>query len=300
LFRNLIPYRAQRPLEIDAGKLEAALATHPFRPCGGIEMSTQGWVSPLGRSSEVLVHAVDGRLLVMLRRQDRLLPASVTREAVEEKVIEIEETQGREVGRKERANLRDEIEMTLAPRAFVRSVYTYAYIDPAAGWVVVDAGSARQAEELLSELRTALGTLPAALPQLAESPAVVMSEWLAGKGLPPEVVVGDECELRDMDGDGGVVRCRRVDLASDDVQNHLRSGKQVTRLAIAWDERIEFLLNEDMTIRRLRFGDHFDEALEGIDRDDHAARLDANFALMSGEVTPLLNRLVELFGGPLA
>ena len=67
------------------------------------------------------------------------------------------------------------------------------------------------------------------------------------------LVLGDECELRDPAEAGAVVRCRRQDLESDEVREHLKSGKQVFQLGLEYDERVSFVLGEDLTVRKLRF-----------------------------------------------
>ena len=58
-----------------------------------------------------------------------------------------------------------------------------------------------------------------------------MTAWLAHRNLPDDFVLGEECELREPGEDGGVVRCRGVDLLSEEVETHLNAGKQVARLA---------------------------------------------------------------------
>ena len=70
-----------------------------------------------------------GRMLLKLKREEKLLPSTVVREQVDEKVAVIESEQGRKVYRKERLNLKDEIVQDCLPRAFTRSTYVHAYID---------------------------------------------------------------------------------------------------------------------------------------------------------------------------
>ena len=97
--------------------------------------------------------------------------------------------------------------------------------------------------------------------------------------------------------EGGVVRCRGVDLLSEEVETHLNAGKQVARLALGWDERLSLLLSEDLCLRRLRFTDELMKENEDIPEADNAARLDADFALMTDAITTLQQRVLALFGG---
>ena len=199
--------------------------------------------------------------------------------------------------RKERLNLKDEIVQDCLPRAFSRSTNVYAYIDVKANWIFVDAASASRAEELLNLLRECIGSFPALLPQVNNAPSAVMTAWLMHRSLPDDFELGQECELRDPGEEGGVVRCRGVDLLSEEVETHLNAGKQVARLALNWDERLSLLLAEDLCLRRLKFADELMKENEDIPEADQAARLDADFALMADAVTSLQERVLALFGG---
>ena len=42
-------------------------------------------------------------------------------------------------------------------------------------------------------------------------------------------------------------------MESEEIQNHLAAGKQVTKLALAYEDKFSFLLDDKLTIRRIRF-----------------------------------------------
>ena len=156
-----------------------------------------GWVPPLGEGTETLVHAAGGRMLIRLKREEKILPSSVVREMLEEKVAVIEEEQARKVYRKERLTLKDEIIQDCLPRAFSRSAAVYAYIDTRSNWIFVDAPSAGRAEELLNLLRECIGSFPVVLPQVNNAPTAAMTGWLVHQNLPDDFTLGEECELRE-------------------------------------------------------------------------------------------------------
>jgi recombination associated protein RdgC len=296
-FKNIRAYRLTSPFDLSAEQLGAQLAQRTFQPCAKSQALSLGWVPPLGDESAELAHAAGGRLLLKLKREEKLLPATVVREQLEEKIAGIEADQGRKVYRKERLSLKDEIVQDCLPRAFSRSSAVHAYIDPRANWIFVDAASAARAEELLNLLRECIGSFPVLLPQVNNAPAATMTGWLAHRNLPDDFVLGEECELREPGEEGGVVRCRGVDLLSEEVETHLNAGKQVARLSLAWEERLSLVLAEDLCLRRLRFSDELMKENEEIPEADQAARLDADFALMSDAVTRLQERILALFGG---
>jgi recombination associated protein RdgC len=112
------------------------------------------------------------------------------------------------------------------------------------------------------------------------------------------LVLGDECELRDPAETGAVVRCRRQDLETDEVREHLKSGKQVFQLGLVFADRIGFVLGEDLTLRKLRFLDQVQDELGESDHESAVAELDAQFALMTLELEQLLQRIESWFGLP--
>jgi len=296
-FKNIRAYRLTKPFDLSPEKLGKNLAGRGFVPCARTQAVSVGWVPPLGGESEQLVHGAAGRLLLKMKREEKLLPSTVVREQLEEKVAAIEAAQGRKVYRKERLNLKDEIVQDCLPRAFSRSSHIHAYIDIKANWIFVDSASASRAEELLNLLREGIGSFPVLLPQVNNAPTAVMTAWLLHRSLPNDFELGQECELREPGEEGGVVRCRGVDLLSEEVETHLHAGKQVVRLALGWDERVSLLLAEDLCLRRLRFADELMKENEDIPEADQAARLDADFALMADAITGLQARILALFGG---
>ena len=176
-FRNLQLFRLTTDFNLTAEELEVRLAPDAFTPCGPLQAETMGWVPPLGADGGALVHSAQGHFLFCAKREERILPAGVVREEVDEKAEPIAQKEGRSVGRKERERIRDEVLQDLMPRAFTRSAKLYAYVDPTARWLIVDAASRKRAEELTMLLRKSLGTLPIVPPQVAQAPSAVMTAW---------------------------------------------------------------------------------------------------------------------------
>lgn len=295
-FRNLLIYRINQPLATDPEQLQPQLEERSFAPCSGLDTHRIGWESPLGPQAPELLHVTNGRLMVCLRREDRLLPPAVVREAVEEKAQEIEARENRPVGRKERTKIRDEVVVDLLPRAFTRSQRLYAYIDPAEGLIVIDTATSGRAEELLNLLRETLGSLKVAPLKVNNAPALTMTRWLEGD-LPAELTLEDECELREPVENGAIIRARKLDLDGPELKQHLDAGLLASRVAVEWDERLRCVLGDDLAVRRLRFTDIVMEEAADTHAEDAAARLDADFALMSAELARFIPWMIEAFGG---
>ena len=184
LFKNLIIYRFTQPFTLSGMELEEKLDESRFRPCGSQDMTTYGWVGALGKTSKALVHENNDCLLFCAAKEEKILPASVINDAVQERVEQIEQEQDRQVFSKERRTIKDDIILELLPKAFTRQKFTRAYIDRRNGWLVVNASSFRQAEDLTSHLRKCLGSLPITLPAVKNRPGSAMTEWLDTAQLP--------------------------------------------------------------------------------------------------------------------
>jgi len=297
-FRNLTLFRFSKSSAKSLKSLEARLDNHRLRPCGPIELATQGFISPYGRDEEMMLHEVGHFRLLTSAREDKLLPTSVINEELRARLQKIAEKEGRPVRSKERKRLKDEVLTDLLPRAFVRLSKLNAYLDTENGWMALDTASRKAAEGGVSLLREALGSFPAAPLAAEESPKVLMTDWLARGKLPAGLALGDECELRDSAESGAIVRCRRQDLETDEIREHLKSGKQVSQLGLVFNDRLSFTLDEELVVRKLRFLDLVQNELGDVDRESAAAELDACFALMTLELDQLFQRLEEWFGLP--
>ena len=161
--------------------------------------------------------------------------------------------------------------------------------------MIVDSPNFNRAEEFISLLRDTLGSFPVVPVTVASAPDAIMTGWLTRNAPPPDISIDDEAELRDPEKDGGIVKIRRQDLSSDEVSVHLEAGKRVTQMALTFDDRISFVLNDQLQLKRIRFTDAVLDETE--DADTAAQRFDADFAIMSLEFSRFIPRLLEIFGG---
>lgn len=295
-FKNLAIYRLTETFKLSPDELEQKLQQYAFKPCGNLDMSSQGWVAPMGGQSQQLVHTSNGFMLLCLKKQEKVIPTPVINEQTEEQVQLAEEQQARKLRKKERDAIKDEVIHSLLPKAFTLSRKCYAYIDPKGGWVIVDAASSNKAEELLSHLRQTLDSLPAVPPRTANSPAYIMTQWLTEQ-TPGDIIIEDECELRMQEQEGSLIRCKRHDLSLPEIMNHLQNGKQVIKIALTWADRMSFVLEENLAIKRLKFLDIIQDQATEINTHDQADQFDVDFSIMSLELASFLPRLMDLFGG---
>ena len=293
-FKNLQIYRL-RNCTIAASQLEEALAMHALQGCGSMDMQSRGWIAPR-KDVDALVHALNGQMLVALGVEQKLLPASVINQYAQARADEIEEESGTRPGRKQMREIRERVAEELMPRAFTRRRTTHAWIDPVGGWFVVDAANAAKADELIEALLKSVPDLSLALVKTQASPSSAMTGWLAAGEAPGGFTIDRDCELRAPGEEKSTVRYVRHPLESEQIRNHIEAGKQVTRLAMTWGDRISFVLHENLQVKRLAFLDILKEQSEQ-NAETAAEQFDADFAIMAGELARFLPDLVEALGG---
>ena len=211
-FRNLTLFRF--PTSLDFTDLESHLEPVRLKPVGALELSSRGFVSPFGRDGEALSHRIADALWLTVGGEDKLLPGAVVNDLLAKKLAEMEQKEGRKPGGRARKRLKEDLVHELLPRAFVRPSRTDALIDLEHGICVIDTSSRKNAENVVSEIRHALGSFPA-LPLNAEvAPRAVLTGWIAGEPLPEGLSLGDECELKDAADKGAVVKCQRQELTA--------------------------------------------------------------------------------------
>lgn len=296
-FKNIQVYRFTKPFQFSAEELDEKLAEQAFVPCGNQDMHRTGWVPPLGDPEGSYIHSANGYIMLTAKRQDKVLPAAVVNEFVQEKVEELQEQESRKIGRKERQEIKDEMIFTLLPRAFTRSSKLYAYIDLKAQLLIINAGSAKKAEDFCHVLRETLGTLPVVPITTNNIPQQVMTNWMK-EGVHPEgFELGGECELRDTSDEGGVIRCKNQVLTAAEINNHVQESMYVSKIELASSNGIECIVDENLAIKRIRYGDMIQDKAEEVYTGDAAERFDVDFSIMTLELSALIQSLLGAFGG---
>lgn len=297
--KNIIVYRLTEPLaQQNQTDLEYRLMEMPFLCCGKHEMKRLGWVDPTGGAQDALVYGPAGIMGIRLLFEEKKVKPSILSRMTNDKIKEIEIRDQRKVYRKERDQLKDEIILNLRPGLPPERRKTDAFIIDDE-WIIVEAASFKKSEELLSQLRNALGSLPVAMLDVQQSPSAVMTHWLSQDAAPKGVVLGSKCVLRSSISDKGRVQVSDVDLP-EDIREHLESGMRVVELEIKWEEKIQFVLTEGLQIKQIKLTDQMVETFdaERENSGDHQLQhYDADLTLLRLEMKRLLPALLSWFGG---
>ena len=133
-FKNLYLFKFEKDFPLNAEELLVELEAKPFAPCSATQRESMGWLPPLGKNTSSYTHASNNYILISMARQERILPATVIKETMQEKIEAIEEAEGRKVSSREKKEMKEDIEHELLPRAFTRTQKLDAWIDPTNGW----------------------------------------------------------------------------------------------------------------------------------------------------------------------
>lgn len=294
MFKNLLVYRIGPAWQGDLEQMEQALQAERFQPCGATQALSAGWIEPRGVAHAPLIEDVGGHWLLKLQIEQRVLPGAVVRRRVDELAERIEQETGRKPGKKVKNELKEQVTQELLPRAFTKQGGVRVWIHPAQRLLMVDAGSIKRADDVITLLVKCLPDLVVQLLQTAETPAACMAAWLMD-GVPPAgFSIDRETELKSEDQMKSVVRYARHALDTEEVRQHLSAGKRPTKLALSWRDRVSFVLSDTLAIKKIAF---LDLVFEGRDKPSKDEAFDADAALATLELSQLLPELIEGLGG---
>lgn len=293
-FKNAMIYRLTQPFAPNGDELLEFLNNRTFVPCSGIRPSSFGWISPLGDVEDApLVHEVGGCFLMCARREEKVVPPSALNEIIEEKVAKIEGMEARKIRAKEKQSIKENALAELLPRALAKSKQILGYISPKDDLLVVATSSASEAEMFINCLRDSIGSLTLTPPQVKQKPQDVFTRWLVSRQLPEHFVLGDQCDLLDIE-ETSTVSCRRQNLETEEIRTHLEAGKVCTRVGLRWYGDLKCSVDKDLILRQLKLESLNDDQIED---EDPVAKLDAAFVNMTLEFGRFLPALFEALGG---
>lgn len=331
-FRAALPYRITQDVPLFQQKgvlgqdsweqhreLNKALATKVTREPASQELATYGFCDPFPVRHKTLAEInedpefdadgdsevptlvrplANGRFLMMAARYAyRNLPGAVVKHAVGEKVNEIEQAQARKVYRKERDQIKDEIVQQFLPRAFVQYKITRALVDTESGLIWIDSASAKTAENFLSTLREALGSLPVRPLTVKLAPSASFTQWIKDERAPANFHLLDSALFEDTCKEGGKVGAMRQDLTSEQFQLIVGSGMIATKIAVAWEDKIGFVLNDKMQFTKIAFDDMLKEQAQADSGEDVISYCQTSYLLMGHTLREMLEELLPHLGG---
>ena len=297
-FSNAIVYQVTRDIGLNdmeaIEKFSEKLKEFAFTPCGSQDLKRIGWVPPLRIvDAESMVLAGAGRVLITLKREEKILPAASVNKLLNQKVSEIEAAQDRKVKKKEKDALKEDIVQSLLPRCLTKESVMNGYLSLADKTLVIDSTSDNQANEFMALLRKSIGSLPAVCVQSNTPFDITMTNWLQGQVEPIGFSIGNDAKLSSI-LNSGKVTLKDEELFSDEVLAHLAADKLVTEIRLQREGTVSFSLNDSFELKRLKWAEELKDQHDDLDVEDIAARMDADFALMAGELDKVVAQLFDV------
>ena len=299
MFKSIRVYKLASDWKHPSGPaLEAALKKFAFRPLGATEKESMGWAAPRPVDHSPMIEVIGGQWLMKLQTETKSVPGGVLRKALDARCKKIEDETGRKPGRKEKKELKEEIELSLLPRAFSKSGATLVWFDPENARLIVGSASQRAADDVMTKFieatQEAGDIAPMTLLQTETSPSAAISQWLLEKDAPAGFTVDRELELRQPDNEKSAVKYARHNLEIEEVVQHIKSGKVPTQVAMTWNDRVSFVLAADLSLKKIEL---LDDVFADASEDDFG--FDGDAAISTGELSKLITDLVVALGGEL-
>jgi recombination associated protein RdgC len=243
----------------ESSALEATLRNMvlpAFERCTTQQLKAGGWVAPFVNADS----AIQDTQFFCYMSEEKIIPAQAVREELNREIQRIKEVQDRTVRGKEKQSLKDEVIMTMLPKAFTKSKKVYGCINKSTKLVTVFTSSNNQAEEFTVALRDAMGSLPISPVQSVTSPCASLTAW-ANEDSEYAIdgfTLGEKCKIHSL-GEKGKVTCNDIEISEKSIQCHLAAGRMIVELAMSSDDAISFVLTDRLIIKSVKFEDLLDE-----------------------------------------
>ena len=294
-FKNARIFQLPQDFTIESDTFSEQLEHDALKPCGPQDMASQGWISPFNRESDVYCWQSGSAQLIMFAIEEKILPAAVVNQELQEKVSSIQTDTGSKPGRKVQSDMKQEILFELLPQAFTKLKKMGAYIDNELNLLVVDSASQNPAENLVSQLRQTLGSFKAEAFGESSAMATVLTKWVTDGHAEGGFEFGSSIVLETLDEAKSVIRAKNVNYLTDEMKRHIENGYLVTQIGLIYDDRVEFTLTHDFAVKSIKFTDVVLDELEHEAIESEEQLLDSRFTLLSLELRELYKALFHIF-----
>lgn len=307
LFSNILAYRATNAFDLhkDLEAVNQALASKPARLPGKMELNAVGFVPPVGEEGAFIERISPMAYVFAYNLAERMIPGKIVRQQVAARVKQIEKEQERKVYAREKQQIKDEVLNQMLPRAFIDQKITYGIV--MGPYILIDSSSAKRGEDILSTLRSCLGSLGVRPVAVKTTPIDAFTRWFTtGEIDGPFHMTGDfKANSRNDESDfvNGKGTSPQDEGLSDLVLEH---DRRVTVLGLGWGtstgETATFTVNEMIGIKGIKWPESLAEQAAdqvGEEDDDDARRvtlLRTTMILLGAELRALLEDLLPALG----
>lgn len=292
-FKQIQIFQLTDNISYSPDKLLEQLEPLAFTSCLPSFHSSVGWATPFDDDNGPLVHAVNGYIMICLQIEEKILPATVVRQELNEKIKSIEAEQDRKVRQKEKLSLKDEVVLTLLPRAFTKFTRVHAYIDTKNQWLVVNTTNASKTEQFINMFKKSVTDHVRPFNLKKVSP--IITHWLKTQDYPNTFAIEKACVLQDPNQQTRIIRCQHQDLFASGIQALIKDGCAAKQLALSWEDRVHFVLADEFSLRSVQYQDDVLSQADEMGIETKNQQFDADFAIMTLTLSKLFSDLLDLF-----
>lgn len=293
IFKQLQVFQLNTTFDCSRKNIEACLNKFAFRPCLPSLPFSAGWVSVLDEEDSPFIRSISNCIIFCVQFEEKILPESVVRKVLLDKIKEIEKTENRKVRQKEKWSLKDEIVMTLLPRAFSKFTKVYAYIDVTQRWLILCTTNEKKTEQFLTLFKKSMGDELKSFD--LKKISSILTNWIKEKNYPDSFNVEKECVLQDPNQSNRVIRCKQQNLFSESIKGLIKDGCAVKQLGLSWQDQLHFVLHDDFSMHGIQMHDEILEQVKSMEPETKQQQFDANFIIIEALFSALIKKLLSLF-----
>lgn len=292
-FKQAKIFQLTDPIRYSPNDLAEKLEELAFQDCLPSMPYGAGWVSPIDEEDAPLVQAMNGYMMICLQVEEKILPPIVVRQELAKKIKQIEASESRKVSPKEKYALKDEITAMLLPRAFSKLTKVYAYLDTKNHWLVLGTANAKKTEQFMLAFKKSFGENINSF-QIKKLSSL-MTSWLKHQNYASSFSIEKSCVLQDANLESRVIRCKEQDLFESPIQLLIKDGCEIKQLALNWQDRIDFVLLDDLSIQGIQFKDEIIAQAKEMEAGTKQQQFNADFLIMTETLDGLLKDLLDSF-----
>ncbi len=301
-FKQAKIFELKKSFHVTALELANILKPLAFTPCLPSLPHSFGFIPPTGEleSDMPLVRDVGGCFMLCLQGEEKILPATVVNQHVAARVKHIEKEEGRRVRQKEKLNIKDDMIITLMPRAFTKLSTIYAYIDTHNNWLIINSTSAARYEKFIALFKKCFDDELELKVLEIKDIAPTLTRHLVANNFPTEFDVQEKAVFQDPNQENRIIRCQHQDLYADSMMSLIKDGCRVKQITFTWHDRITFSLTDDMTLLGVSYEDELLESAKDLDLETKEQAFDANMMIMTKSLSHLIYDLTGFLTGEMA
>jgi len=169
----------------------------------------------------------------------------------------------------------------------------YAYIDTKNHWLILGTVNTKKTEQFMSAFKKTFGDNIDSF--RIKKLSAVMTSWLKNQSYSSSFSIEKSCVLQDANHEGRIIRCHNQDLFANSIQLLIKDGCEIKQLALNWQDRIDFVLLEDLSVQSIKFKDEIIEQVKEMEAGTKQQQFNADFLIMTEILDGLFKGLLNSF-----